>query len=266
MVMFGHQLGEGDEVPAIAYPVRNRSELGLGGAGGLIGRARRLFGLGHIVVGSRSGVERACEVFLIGERRDQLVEQLNLLQLFLSMAARFGRRLNQGLDARSGLVESLQPLGGLARRPGGFVTLGPRVPQTGALELERLQFCICVLHPVLRDVQRGVESLVSEDALEHLVALGRGGLEELLEAVLCQQHRSTEGAEVHAKEPLDAFLDVALLLDGFEGWPLDVVRVQALELVATLAFATKTSLGPPQLTVDLEHQLDVGRVAQLMDE
>ena len=80
-----------------------------------------------------------------------------------------------------------------------------------------------------------VEPLVAEHALEHLVAVPVGRLQELREPVLGEQHRSAERREVHPQELHDPFAGRLLELDRLQDVGAGRVLRQPLELVPALA-------------------------------
>ena len=76
-----------------------------------------------------------------------------------------------------------------------------------ALAGERLEGHRLPVEPALGRELGRIEPFVAEHALQHLVALGRRGLQEVAEPVLRQQHRPAERVEVHAEQLLDALVD-----------------------------------------------------------
>ena len=82
-------------------------------------------------------------------------------------------------------------------------------------------------HASFRGLERGVEPLVAEHALQHLVALRRRGLQEVGEPVLREQHRATERVEVHAEQLLDPLAHRLLSRDRLERLPRRARRSRA---------------------------------------
>ena len=211
------QLLERPELLAVAELLVHQGELCVGGRTscfGLCGHAARLIdaapslarrrqdGLDLIAgrQGSRDGLQRPDALLgrdPVGIGRD----------LCLAMP----------VDLRRGVVEGLQPS---LRRSGADPRLlqpRPSLLHRRALTGEGFERRFLAVQPALRGGLRRIESFVAEHALQHLVALGGGGREELAEAILRQQDRSAEGREIHAQQPLDPSVDRPLALDGVQG-------------------------------------------------
>ena len=120
------------------------------------------------------------------------------------------------VDLRRSVVEGLQP--SLCRSGADPRLLQPRPSflHRRALTGEGFERRFLAVQPALRGGLGRIESFVAEHALQHLVALGGGGREELAEAILRQQDRSAECREIHAQQPLDPSIDRSLTLDGVQ--------------------------------------------------
>ena len=217
---------------------------------------RGLPGLPHECIGSSlvrqsvgDGAEKLCLVSQIRDRRLQSLDRLRqrggFRFCFPELSRPCGRPLPFGLSFVPLELHFLQ----LLEQERNLVGFGCRVP--------------C---PVLCDLTHRIDTLVSEDPLQHPVTLTGPCFEELGESSLRQQHRSPERIEVHAEEFGQTFVHVRFERHLLHRLDIGIVAREAVQRVLAGAGASQRSDRLPHVAVDRETQRDRRGICSLVNQ